>query len=48
MGCSDVTGVIVRSMATERVQEDADFTASDVVVLLESAQDWQLRDKPLL
>jgi hypothetical protein len=32
MGCSDVTGVNLRSMATERVQEDAEFTASGIVV----------------
>jgi hypothetical protein len=32
MGCSDVTGVILRSMATERIQKDAEFTASGIVV----------------
>jgi hypothetical protein len=32
MGYSDVTGVILWSMATGRVQEDAELTASGIVV----------------
>jgi hypothetical protein len=34
MGCSDVTGVVLKSIAKDRVQEDAELTASSIVVNL--------------